>query len=116
MEKHKVSFLNEISEQIKKNFVNRAASSITIFISALIGAAIAYVGGALAFQYTAADKIFEVEAAISSIQDELKDNRTEFNDFLSENGDNQQELILKGIEFEKRLDRMETKLDQLLLR
>lgn len=110
------NFIVQVFAGIKENFKNRVASAITIGITAIFSIAITYVGGALAFQYRAADEIFTIKAEVSDLKTETKQLREDFNDYLQSNSDTLKELLLKNTEMEKRVDRIDNKLDQLLLK
>lgn len=58
-EKKQSSFFNELKEV----FTNRIASGIIIIVSSVLGAVVAYLGGALYFQSTASQRLTNVEAA-----------------------------------------------------
>lgn len=112
----RTSFVIQLFTGIKENFKNRLASSIVIVTTAVISIAITYVGGALAFQYRAADEIFSIKAEVQDVKQEQKRVADNLVVELGSNTDTLKELKINNDNLEKRIDRMETKIDQLLLR
>lgn len=109
-------FLVQILTGIKENFKNRIASAIVIGTTAIISIVSSYVLGALAFQYRAADEIFSIKAEVADIKEEQKRITDSLGKDLKDNTDALKELQITNQELEKRVDRMDNKLDQLLLK
>lgn len=110
------TFLVQVFTGIKENFKNRVASAIVIGITAVVSIITTYILGALAFQYRAADEIFSIKAEVADIKEEQKRITDNLGTDLKDNTDALRELQITNQELEKRVDRMDNKLDQILLK
>lgn len=110
------TFLVQVFTGIKENFKNRLASAIVIGATALISITGTYILGALAFQYRAADEIFSIKAEVQDIKDGQKRLTDSLGTDLKDNTDALKELKIVNDALEKRVDRMDNKLDQILLK
>ncbi|MGV8142962.1 MAG: hypothetical protein ACP5NS_05015 [Candidatus Pacearchaeota archaeon] len=110
------TFLVQVFAGIKENFKNRIASTVIIGVTALISVTGTYILGALAFQYRAADEIFSIKAEVQDIKDEQKRLTDNLGNDLKDNTDALKELRITNDALEKRVDRMDNKLDQVLLK
>lgn len=103
--------MNNVWESFKQNLIGNLVSRGSLVLAAFLGAVVAYVFGALAFQYTASGRLTYVEAQIVQIQSEQIDTK----ELAVITQATLAGLTLQTEGIDKRLDRMENKMDQILL-